>query len=82
MHVVGERRECGGLADDALDPSVAPLLEQLVLALQSLPRGQTLEWACSIPKRLPAPVDQDDFNNTIGNLLENLITLTEGDFVL
>ena len=51
--------------------NVAPLVDELVSAIQGLPRGQTLDWDCTIPQRLPAAVDADDFNNMIGNLLEN-----------
>jgi signal transduction histidine kinase len=50
---------------------VAPLVEDLVSAIQTLPRGQSLDWNCEIPQRLVASVDADDFNNMVGNLLEN-----------
>jgi signal transduction histidine kinase len=64
-------RAKGAQPSDYGQIDVSGLLDQLVSALQSLPRGKTLEWRCDIPNRILASVDGDDFNNMIGNLLEN-----------
>lgn len=61
----------GGHPSEYGQIDVAPLLEDLVSAIQSLPRGQSLDWSCEIPSRIVASVDADDFNNMAGNLLEN-----------
>lgn len=50
---------------------VAGLLRELTSAIQALPREPVLDWSTHIPERLELPIDADDFNNIIGNLLEN-----------
>ena len=50
---------------------VAELADSLVSIIQSLPRGQELQWHCDLPNRLDLTVDREDFNTMAGNLLEN-----------
>jgi signal transduction histidine kinase len=64
-------RARGGSRTDYAQVNVATLLETMISALQLLPRGQVLNWTFDLPSRCDAFVDADDFNNMIGNLLEN-----------
>lgn len=64
-------RARGGSRTDHNQIDVVALLEPLISALQVLPRGQGLDWTIELPARCAAFVDADDFNNMIGNLLEN-----------
>ena len=66
------RARARGAVRTAIPPiDLAALLEALISVIQSLPRGQDLDWECEIPSELLAPVDGDDFNNMAGNLIEN-----------
>lgn len=66
------RARARGASRTAIAPvDLAALLEVLISVIQSLPRGQTLDWECEIPAQLMASVDGDDFNNMAGNLIEN-----------
>jgi signal transduction histidine kinase len=51
--------------------NVSGLLDNLVSAMQGLPKGGALEWVADFPRELLVAVDKDDFYNMIGNLLEN-----------
>ena len=64
-------RARGGSRIDHIQIDVVELLEPLISALQVLPRGQALDWTIKMPAKCVAFVDADDFNNMIGNLLEN-----------
>jgi signal transduction histidine kinase len=64
-------RARGASRTDYSHIDVASLLETMISALQLLPRGQVLNWSFDLPSRCDAFVDADDFNNMIGNLLEN-----------
>ncbi len=50
---------------------VGVLLRDLVNAIGSLARGDELQWSIDAAPDLEIPVDADDFNNMMGNLLEN-----------
>ncbi len=50
---------------------VARLLGDLTDVMGSLSRGRELEWSVYAPHDLKIAVDADDFNNMMGNLLEN-----------
>lgn len=66
------RARARGAVRTAIPPiDLAALLEALISVVQSLPRGQGLDWDCEIPSELLAAVDADDFNNMAGNLIEN-----------
>lgn len=47
------------------------LIHELVRAVESLPRGQTLEWETDIPQGFAVDADADDLNNIVGNLVDN-----------
>jgi signal transduction histidine kinase len=64
-------RARGASRTDFTQINVAALLETMISALQMLPRGQVINWTIDLPPRCDAFVDADDFNNMIGNLLEN-----------
>ena len=71
-------RARGGSRIDHVQIDVVALLEPLISALQVLPRGQVLDWTIEMPARCAAFVDADDFNNMIGNLLENAEKFAKG----
>ena len=50
---------------------VALLLGGLVSVMESLSRGSELEWTTDAGPDLEIAVDADDFNNMMGNILEN-----------
>lgn len=50
---------------------VAELTRQLVRAIQSLPRDTEIVWQHDSPETLHVSIDADDFNNILGNLVEN-----------
>ena len=50
---------------------VTELLDAIVAAVRSLPRGERLDWQLDWPIPLDVRVDPDDFNNMIGNLVDN-----------
>ncbi len=50
---------------------VAVLLSDLVTVMGSLSRGSELQWTTDAGPDLEFSIDADDFNNMMGNLLEN-----------
>ena len=50
---------------------IATLLSDLVTVMRSLSRDSELQWTIDAGPNLEISVDADDFNNMMGNLLEN-----------
>ncbi len=50
---------------------VSDFLDAIVTAVRSLPRGEHLDWRLDWPTPLQLRVDPDDFNNMLGNLIDN-----------
>ena len=50
---------------------VVPLTRIIAGAIASLPRDATLSWDVNAPSELKVSIDEDDFTNIAGNLLEN-----------
>lgn len=50
---------------------ISALLADLVGVIESLPRERELMWSLDVPDEVFIPFDADDFNNMVGNLLEN-----------
>ena len=50
---------------------VAPVFVKLVKAMQTMPRGEKINWKCDIPAKCTVPMDPQDFMEVFGNLLDN-----------
>lgn len=66
-------RARGAWAANRVRIDACELLDILVTAMRSLPKGERLEWQLDWPERLDIAVDPDDFNNMVGNLADNAV---------
>lgn len=51
--------------------AVLPIVTRLVRTLQTLPRGDELEWLVDLDPEMTLALDEADFAEAIGNLLDN-----------
>lgn len=49
----------------------AQAFEKIIKAMKHMPRGDTLEWRCDIQSDLVVPLDDQDFYEVFGNILDN-----------
>lgn len=55
----------------AANTRIKPAISRLVAVMRRLPRGGNLNWITSVPKDLSLDLDPQDFDDVIGNLLDN-----------
>ncbi len=69
-HLVTVRlRGSGGGSAGRTD--VAPTLDKLVKAMQTMPLGEQIDWRRDVPEGCIVPMDSQDFMEVFGNLLDN-----------
>ena len=66
----------GGTGHAPVD--TAMLVRSLIHAIDTLPRKIPVDWMDDLPQTMMLSVDRDDFNNILGNLLENAYKWAKG----
>lgn len=51
--------------------SVGPIVGRLLRTMETLPRGDQIDWTLDCPVEVIAPVDEEDLTEVLGNLLDN-----------
>lgn len=51
--------------------SVAPIVGRLFRTMETLPRGDRIDWRLDCPAEVIAPVEEEDLTEVLGNLLDN-----------
>lgn len=64
-------RARGKLVGGAMNLDLSSTTRELVSAIQTLPRARTLEWTLDLDPELGFPVDRADYNDILGNLVDN-----------
>ncbi len=68
LAVVRLRGSGGG---GARGTDVSSALDRLIKAMQTMPRGDQISWQHDVPAGLMVPIDDQDFLEVFGNLLDN-----------